>query len=76
MGAGPIGLVTALVPFLGYELCADVAKEAFRTGRPVREILLERKALSAEELDELLKPENMIRPVAASPKRSPKVPHV
>ena len=71
-----IGLVTALVPFLGYELCADVAKEAFQAGRPVREILLERKALSAEELDDLLKPENMIRPVAASPKRAPKVPHV
>lgn len=59
-----IGIVTALVPFLGYELCADVAKAAFQTGRPVRELLLERGGMSPEELDDLLKPENMIRPVA------------
>ena len=58
-----IGLVTALVPFLGYELCAEVAKDAFRSGRSVRDLLLERKALSEEELDNLLRPEMMIRPV-------------
>jgi len=63
MVANSIGVVTALVPFLGYELCSDVAKEAFTTGRSVRDILLERKALSEQELDDLLKPENMIRPV-------------
>ncbi len=63
MVGNSIGLVTALVPSLGYELCAEVAKEAFRTGRSVRELLLERKVLSEAELDDLLKPEMMIRPV-------------
>ncbi len=58
-----IGLVTALVPFLGYEVCAEVAKEAFRTGRPVRDLLLERDLVTPEELDRLMKPETMISPV-------------
>lgn len=58
-----IGLVTALVPFLGYEACAEVAKEAFRSGRPVRALLLERGHVTPAELDRLMKPENMIRPV-------------
>lgn len=57
-----IGLVTALVPFLGYEACSEAAKEAFRTGRPVRELLLERGLVTPEELDRLMKPENMLRP--------------
>lgn len=57
-----IGLVTALVPFLGYEACSEAAKEAFHTGRPVRELLLERGLVTPEELDRLMKPENMLRP--------------
>jgi aspartate ammonia-lyase len=64
-----IGIVTALVPFLGYETCANVAKEAFKSQRPVRELLLEHSKLSEAELDDLLKPENMIRPVAVKAKR-------
>ena len=57
-----IGLVTALVPFLGYEACSEAAREAFRTGRPVRDVLLERGLVTPEELDRLMKPENMLRP--------------
>jgi aspartate ammonia-lyase len=57
-----IGLVTAVVPAVGYELASEVAKEALVSGRPVRELLLERGSLSAEELDRLLSPEAMTRP--------------
>jgi aspartate ammonia-lyase len=58
-----IGLVTALVPVLGYEVCSDVAKEAIEKNRGVYDLVLEKQLLTTEELDELLKPENMIQPV-------------
>lgn len=58
-----IGLVTALNPYIGYENSTNVAKEALETGRSVYELVLEKKLLSKEELEELLKPENMIKPV-------------
>ena len=58
-----IGVVTALVPFLGYEICADIAKKAFSSGRSVRELLLESGAVTQEQIDSIMKPENMIRPV-------------
>lgn len=57
-----IGLVTALNPVLGYETSTKLAKEALETNRGVYELVLEKKLLSKEELDELLKPENMIKP--------------
>jgi fumarate hydratase, class II len=47
-------IVTALVPKIGYEAAADIAKEALATGRGVREIAAERKVLSPEELEEAL----------------------
>lgn len=59
-----IGIITALVPFLGYELCAEVAKEAFKTEKSVKTILLEGNYITEQKLDEMLKPENMIQPIA------------
>jgi aspartate ammonia-lyase len=59
---GSIGLVTAVVPTVGYEVASEVAKEALTSGRSVREILLDRGALSAEQLDRLLSPEAMTSP--------------
>ncbi|MDY0083851.1 MAG: aspartate ammonia-lyase [Ignavibacteriaceae bacterium] len=59
---GSIGIVTALNPALGYEACTKLAKEALDTNRGVYELVLEKKLLSKTELDDLLKPENMIRP--------------
>jgi aspartate ammonia-lyase len=57
-----IGLVTALNPVIGYEKSTEIAHEALATGRSVYEIVLEKKYLTKEELDELLLPENMTRP--------------
>jgi aspartate ammonia-lyase len=59
---GSIGLVTAVVPAIGYELAGEIAKEALASGRPVREILLDRGILSAGELDRILSPEAMTTP--------------
>ena len=57
-----IGLVTALNPHIGYEKSAEIAKEAMATGRSVYDIVLEREYLSREELEDILKPENMVSP--------------
>jgi aspartate ammonia-lyase len=57
-----IGLVTALNPTIGYENSTSVAKEALESGRSVYDIVLERKLLTKDELDELIRPENMIQP--------------
>ena len=57
-----IGLVTALNPVLGYEKSASIAKEALKTGGSVYELVLEKGWLKKDELDEMLKPENMTDP--------------
>lgn len=57
-----IGLVTALNPSIGYENSTMVAKEALKSGKSVYEIVLEKGLLSKDELDEIIKPENMIKP--------------
>ncbi|MBR9977451.1 MAG: aspartate ammonia-lyase [Bacteroidetes bacterium] len=57
---GSIGLVTALNPVLGYEVCTTLAKEALESGRGVYDLVLEKKLLTREEVDRLLAPENMI----------------
>ncbi len=54
-----IGIVTALVPAIGYEKATAIAKEALESGRGVYEIVLERKLLSRAELDRLLNPDAM-----------------
>ena len=57
-----IGLVTAMVPVLGYEQSAAIAKEALHTGGNVYNLILEKGLLSKEQLDDLLRPENMTDP--------------
>jgi fumarate hydratase class II len=49
-------LVTALNPVIGYELGAAIAKQAYKQGRPIKEVALEMTQLSARELDRLLDP--------------------
>lgn len=62
MVANSIGLVTALVPAIGYEASSKVAKAALAEGKSVYDLVLEMKYLTKEKLDEFLKPENMISP--------------
>jgi aspartate ammonia-lyase len=57
-----IGLVTALNPVLGYEVSSKLAKEALQNNRSVYDLVLEQNLLSKEELENVLAPENMIRP--------------
>src|SRR6266571_4079158 len=55
-------LTTSLAPVIGYDAAADIAKEAFKTGRTIRELARERTNLSSEELDHILDPAAMTEP--------------
>ena len=57
-----IGLVTALVPTLGYETCSRVAKQALAQNRKVADIVLEEKLLTQEQMSRLLRPDAMTAP--------------
>jgi aspartate ammonia-lyase len=57
-----VGIVTALVPVLGYETATDIARVALQTGRGVYELVQERGLLTREELDRVLNPETMVAP--------------
>ena len=57
-----IGIVTALNPYIGYAHATEVAAEAFRSGRGVAEIVVERGLMDADQLAEVLRPEVLTRP--------------
>ncbi len=54
-------LVTALNPVIGYDKGAAVAKQAYREGRPIREVAAQETSLSDEELKALLDPAELTR---------------
>jgi fumarate hydratase class II len=58
-----LALATALAPVIGYDRSAEISKEAHRTGRTVREVALEWGVLPAEELDVILDPARMTKPM-------------
>lgn len=58
-----IGIVTALKPYIGYALSTEIAKEALETGGSVYKLVLEKNILTKEQLDKILDPKHMIRPV-------------
>ena len=55
-----IGIVTALVPVLGYAVATEIAKEALESGRGVYDIVQARGLMTREKLDEVLNPAAMI----------------
>jgi aspartate ammonia-lyase len=57
-----IGIVTALVPVLGYETCTEIAKEALDSGRGVYDLVCERGLMTREQLDTILNPAAMTGP--------------
>jgi fumarate hydratase class II len=54
-------LVTALNPLIGYDKAAEIAKTAFKEGRPVKEVARDMTDLSDKELDQALDPIKMTR---------------
>lgn len=58
-----ITTVTALNPIIGYKNSTKIAKEALATGKGVYELILAHDILDKKDLDEVMNPENMTKPV-------------
>jgi fumarate hydratase class II len=52
-------LVTALNPIIGYLKAAEIAKTAYKQGRPIIDVALEHTDLSRDQLEALLDPEKL-----------------
>jgi len=57
-----LSLVTGLNPYIGYERAAALAKEAFKTGKTIRQLCAEQDVLPKDQLDQALDPWRMTRP--------------
>jgi fumarate hydratase class II len=64
-------MVTALAPRIGYDVAAELAQEAQRTGRTVRELAREKKLLPESELERLLDARAMTEPAAGARSSTP-----
>jgi fumarate hydratase class II len=61
-----MALATALNPAIGYDKASEVAKEAMKEGKTIREVVLEKGYLDAEEVDDVLDPAKMTERVILS----------
>jgi len=68
-----IGIVTALVPVLGYTKATEIAREALASGQGVYELVMSRGLMTREQLDRALDPEKMTQP-RATPRFTPAAP--
>ena len=59
-----LSMVTSLNPFIGYEKAAKLTKEAFASGKTIRELCIEQSVLPKETLDAALDPFSMTEPQA------------
>ncbi|MBI2891102.1 MAG: class II fumarate hydratase [Nitrospirae bacterium] len=66
-----LAMCTALAPHIGYDAAAKIAKEAFSTGKTVREIATAKKILPPERLKEVLDPMAMTNPGVPGGKKIP-----
>ena len=57
-----LAMCTALAPAIGYEAAAKLAKDAYRTGKTVREVARDQKVLPEKRLADLLDPWRMTEP--------------
>ena len=59
-----LSMVTSLNPLIGYEKASELAKEAFKTGKTIRELCIEKNILPEDQLNEALDPFRMTEPQA------------
>jgi aspartate ammonia-lyase len=67
-------LVTALTPYLGYAASTEIAQEALRGGQRVYDLVLSKKLMTREQLDQILRPEMLTTPhrgAAQAPRSEP-----
>ena len=58
-----LAICTGLLPHVGYDAAAGIAKQAAKTGRTVREVARETTSLTADQLDAALDPFKMTEPM-------------
>ena len=57
-----LSLVTSFAPVIGYDKATALAKEAFQSGKTIRELAREKKILPDAEIDKILDPRKMLQP--------------
>jgi aspartate ammonia-lyase len=57
-----VGLATILNEHIGYAKAAEIAKESVKTGKTLRELILEKKLMSAADLEKALDPKRITEP--------------
>jgi len=57
-----VGLITFLSPYIGHQMGDKIGKVAVETGKSIRELVLEKKLLSKNELDRILSDDNLMHP--------------
>lgn len=57
-----VGLITFLNPYIGHHMGDVIGKEAVKTGKSIRELVLEKELLTEEELDRILSVQNLMHP--------------
>ncbi|MBI4718608.1 MAG: class II fumarate hydratase [Planctomycetes bacterium] len=59
---GSLAMCTSLAPLIGYDAAAGIAKEAYATGKTVRQVAREKKVISDADLNKALDPMSMTKP--------------
>ncbi|NNM16898.1 MAG: aspartate ammonia-lyase [Bacteroidia bacterium] len=57
-----IGLITYLNPYIGHDMGDEIGKEAIASGKTIKELILEKKLLTEEELNKILSKQNLMYP--------------
>ncbi|MEK6854172.1 MAG: hypothetical protein AABX60_02455, partial [Nanoarchaeota archaeon] len=57
-----LSLVTALNPYIGYDVAAEIVKIALKENKPLPQVILENKVMAAEDLGKVLNAEAMTEP--------------
>lgn len=55
-------IITAFSPYLGYDSCAEIYKEALRTNKRIEEILIEKRLFTREEIEKITEPQELTTP--------------
>ena len=55
-------MCTSLVPLIGYDKAAEVAKKAYKDNTSLRDAIIALDYMSGEDFDKLVQPEKMIHP--------------
>ena len=53
-------LVTLLTPYIGYLKAAEIYKESLKTGKGIKELILEKRLITKEQLDKALSRDNIL----------------